>query len=54
LKKKFKLAVVSNIDDDLFAFSVQRLQVQFDWIITAQQASDLGPKFCNELGRAYC
>lgn len=43
LKKKYKLAIISNIDDDLFAYSAQRLQVKFDWIITAQQARSYKP-----------
>lgn len=43
LKKKYKLAIISNIDDDLFAFSALRLQVRFDWIITAQQAKSYKP-----------
>jgi 2-haloacid dehalogenase len=47
LKKKFKLAIISNIDDDLFAFSAQRLQVKFDWIITAQQAKSYKPSLNN-------
>jgi len=47
LHKKFKLAIISNIDDDLFAFSAQRLQVQFDWIITAQQARSYKPSLNN-------
>jgi 2-haloacid dehalogenase len=47
LKKKFKLAIISNIDDDLFAFSARRLQVQFDWIITAQQARAYKPSLNN-------
>ncbi len=47
LKKRHKLAIISNIDDDLFAFSAQRLQVQFDWIITAQQAKSYKPSHNN-------
>jgi len=47
LKKKYKLAVISNIDDDLFASSAQRLGVQFDWIITAQQAKSYKPSLNN-------
>ncbi len=47
LKKKYKLAVISNIDDDLFAFSAQRLQVHFDWVITAQQAKSYKPSLNN-------
>ncbi len=38
LKSKFKLAVISNVDDDLFASSAQKLKVKFDHVITAQQA----------------
>ena len=33
----------SNIDDDLFASSEQRLQVKFDWVITARQARSYVP-----------
>ncbi|MDI6755921.1 MAG: haloacid dehalogenase type II [Thermodesulfobacteriota bacterium] len=47
LKRKYKLAIISNIDDDLFAFSAQRLRVQFDWIITAQQAKSYKPSLNN-------
>ncbi len=47
LKKKYKLAIVSNIDDDLFAFSAQQLQTQFDWVITAQQAKSYKPSLNN-------
>ena len=47
LKKRYKLAIVSNIDDDLFAFSAQRLGVTFDWIITAQQAKSYKPSSNN-------
>ncbi|MHC5762817.1 haloacid dehalogenase type II [Nostoc sp.] len=38
LKQKFKLAIISNVDDDLFAFSAKHLEVKFDQIITAEQA----------------
>ena len=47
LKTKYKLAIISNIDDDLFAFSAQRLQVQFDWVITAHQAKSYKPSLNN-------
>jgi 2-haloacid dehalogenase len=47
LKKKYKLAILSNIDDDLFAFSAQQLQVSFDWVITAQQAKSYKPSLNN-------
>jgi 2-haloacid dehalogenase len=47
LHKKYRLAIVSNIDDDLFAHSAQRLQVRFDWIITAQQVRSYKPSLNN-------
>jgi 2-haloacid dehalogenase len=52
LKTKYKLAIISNIDDDLFAFSAQRLQVPFDWVITAQQVQSYKPSL-NNFHRAF-
>jgi 2-haloacid dehalogenase len=43
LKRRYKLAIVSNVDDDLFALSNRRLGVAFDWIVTAQQARSYKP-----------
>ena len=39
----FELAVVSNIDDDLFAHSAKHLQVPFAHVVTAQQAQAYKP-----------
>jgi 2-haloacid dehalogenase len=47
LQRKYKLAVISNIDDDLFALSAPRLQAKFDWVITAQQARSYKPSLHN-------
>ena len=47
LKRKYKLAILSNIDDDLFAYSARHLQTDFDWIITAQQARSYKPSLNN-------
>ena len=38
LKARYKLAVMSNIDDDLFSLTAPKLGVVFDHVITAQQA----------------
>jgi len=38
LKSRYKLAVISNIDDDLFSLTVPKLGVEFNHVITAQQA----------------
>lgn len=43
LKKKFRLAIISNVDDDLFAATRPKLQVEFDEVITAQQAQAYKP-----------
>jgi 2-haloacid dehalogenase len=47
LQRKYKLAIISNIDDDLFAHSAQRLQVTFDTIVTAQQVRSYKPSLNN-------
>lgn len=43
LHTRYKLAIVSNVDDDLFAGSARRLQVPFDALITAQQVQSYKP-----------
>lgn len=43
LKNRFRLAIVSNVDDDLFASSLTLLGVSFDQVITAQQARAYKP-----------
>ena len=43
LQARFRLGVITNCDDDLFAASDRRLGVTFDWVITAQQAGATSP-----------
>ena len=43
LSSRYRLAIVSNVDDDLFAGSAARLGVTFDEIITAQQVRSYKP-----------
>jgi 2-haloacid dehalogenase len=43
LKTRFRLAILSNVDDDLFAGTRPQLGVDFDEIITAQQAQAYKP-----------
>jgi 2-haloacid dehalogenase len=43
LKKRCELAILSNIDDRLFAATAVRLRVPFDHVITAQQARAYKP-----------
>jgi 2-haloacid dehalogenase len=47
LKSRYRLAILSNIDDDLFAFTAKRLQVTFDLIVTAQQVRSYKPSHRN-------
>jgi len=43
LKTGFRLAVLSNVDDDLFAGTRPQLEVAFDEVVTAQQARAYKP-----------
>jgi len=43
LARRFRLAVITNCDDDLFADSNRRLGVTFEWVITAQQVGAYKP-----------
>ena len=43
LKTRFRLAILSNVDDDLFADTRRQLGVDFDEVITAQQAQAYKP-----------
>jgi 2-haloacid dehalogenase len=43
LKTKYRLGIISNIDDDLFAMSNELLKVEFDYVITAQQVGAYKP-----------
>lgn len=47
LKKRFKLAIISNIDNDLLAFSLQHLMVEFDYLITAEEVKSYKPSLEN-------
>ena len=43
LKTRYKLAVLSNIDDDLFASTAPKLGVEFNCVVTAQQVQSYKP-----------
>jgi 2-haloacid dehalogenase len=47
LHGRFKLAVITNCDDDLFAASARRLGTDFDFVITAQQVGGYKPSHRN-------
>ena len=43
LKSRFKLAIISNVDDDMIRLSQARLGVPFDWVITSEQVGSYKP-----------
>ena len=43
LKTKYKLGIISNIDDELFAWSSAKMGDVFDFVITAQQVGSYKP-----------
>ena len=47
IKERYKIAVISNVDDGLFALTACHLQVEFDWIITSEQAQTYKPTLNN-------
>jgi 2-haloacid dehalogenase len=47
LQSRYKLAILSNIDDDLFKLSARKLEVHFDSVLTAQQLRSYKPSPAN-------
>jgi 2-haloacid dehalogenase len=47
LHRRFKLAIISNIDDDLFADTAKLLSVPFDWVTTALEVRSYKPSLNN-------
>ncbi len=47
MKSQYKLAIISNVDDDLFAPSADALEVELDAVITAQQCGSYKPDHRN-------
>ena len=43
LADRFRLGIITNCDDDLFAASLPKLGASFDWVITAQQVGAYKP-----------
>jgi len=43
LKRKFKLGILSNIDDELFSATARQLEINFDQVVTASQARAYKP-----------
>ena len=47
LKEHYRLAIISNTDDDLFAHTARSLEVPFDFVVTAQQVGAYKPSLRN-------
>jgi 2-haloacid dehalogenase len=47
LQTRYKLAIISNIDDDLFAETRKHLDLEFDGVVTAEQARSYKPSINN-------
>lgn len=47
LHSRFRLVILSNVDDDLFARTARRLEVAFEEVITAQQLGSYKPALRN-------
>lgn len=52
LKSRFKLAVITNCDTDLFTETARDFPITFDWIITAEQVQSYKPSL-NNFHRAF-
>ena len=49
LQSRYKLAVISNVDDDLFSTTAEAIGVDFDVVVTAQQVRSYKPDLKNFL-----
>ncbi len=47
LKERYRLAVISNVDDDLFAGTATVMGVDFDVVVTAEQVGSYKPNLSN-------
>jgi 2-haloacid dehalogenase len=47
LQQRFRLGVITNCDTDLFLASSERLDVVFDWVVTAEMAASYKPSLRN-------
>lgn len=47
LSRRYRLGILSNVDDDLFARTAARLKVPFTWVVTAEQVGSYKPAIAN-------
>lgn len=47
LKERYRLAIISNVDGDLFKASASQLGVKFDWVVTSEEVGEYKPSLRN-------
>lgn len=47
LKSKYTLAIISNVDNELFKLTSRKLEIKFDWITTAEEVGSYKPSLEN-------
>ena len=47
LKERYRLAIISNVDGDLFEASASKLGVEFDWVVTSEEVGEYKPSLRN-------
>ena len=47
LKERYRLAIISNVDGDLFKTSASQLGVEFDWVVTSEDVGEYKPSLRN-------
>ncbi len=47
LSSRYRLAIISNVDDDIFAATARALEVDFDMVLTSEQARSYKPSSSN-------
>ncbi|MGB6642646.1 MAG: haloacid dehalogenase type II [Thermoanaerobaculia bacterium] len=47
LQKRYKLVILSNVDDEMFAETARQLETRFDEVITAEQVGSYKPALAN-------
>jgi len=47
LARRFRLGVISNVDDDLFSHTRETLGVHLEWVVTAEQVKSYKPSLAN-------
>ena len=47
MQKRYRLAIISNVDDDLFARTADAMGINFDAVVTSQQARSYKPNLRN-------